>query len=45
MSNALKFGLAVFLLCVFYPPLLGFVFGVSVVMGATFVVYKLLGGT
>lgn len=44
MEEWMVMGGALFVICLVYPPLLGFVIGVGGVMLATVVIHKLLGG-
>lgn len=44
MEEWLVMGGAVLLVCLIYPPFLGFIMGMGSIMLATYVVFKLLGG-
>ena len=44
MQPLLVFGFVISVLCLFYPPLIGFCFGVAAFFVMSFLVFKVLGG-
>lgn len=44
MNDWSKFGLAVGLCCLLFPPMLGFVLGVGIFVGIWYLIFQLLGG-
>lgn len=44
MENWMVMGGAILLVCLLFPPFLGFVVGMGAMMLATYAVYKILGG-
>lgn len=44
MEEWMVMGGAMLLICLFYPPFLGFIMGMGFMMLATYIVFKIIGG-